>query len=167
MYHFRKYCHPFEWLELPFQNSIVTRSKRLTLAIRFKTIANVSNGFSQFVQQNTRRYSCTKKNHQPFQKIIQPTAQLLSWSMFSNAINVKLIFNKPRSLTVRYNCLPDIKEKKPSSRQRTILLQRRKNLAKNLGRNPFQRLKSIMKFGFSNNKLLFWQSCCKVVLFSR
>ena len=86
--------------------------------------------------------------------------------MFSSVTNFKLIF-QPSSSALSHNCSPDIKEK-VFFETKNNLASEEKNIAQiNLGRNPFQRRKLIVKlFGLSNNRHVR-QSCCKVVLLSR
>ena len=84
--------------------------------------------------------------------------------MFSSVTNFKLIF-QPSSSALSHNCSPDIKEKVFFVTKNNLALEQ-KFAQINLGRNPFQRRKLIVKlFGLSNNRHVR-QSCCKVVLLS-
>ena len=81
--------------------------------------------------------------------------------MLSSATNFKLIV-KPRSLALSYNCSPDIKEEIVFLREKNILASEKKIEQINLRRNPFKRLKSIVKmFGLSTflqvNRSLVYQ----------
>ena len=82
--------------------------------------------------------------------------------MLSSATNFKLIV-KPRSLALSYNCSPDIKEEIVFLRDKNILASEKKKIEQiNLRRNPFKRLKSIVKmFGLSTflqvNRSLVYQ----------
>ena len=62
MYQFRKYCHPFEWLELSVPKNSCHPFEKLAEAIRFKKIANFSNPLSQDVNH-------AKENYQPFELV--------------------------------------------------------------------------------------------------
>ena len=83
MYQLRKYCHPFERLEL-FVRKIYYLFESLSEAIRSKTIANFSNCSSKSIEK-TQDVIRAKKNYQLFElvqlshskKIIQPSARLL------------------------------------------------------------------------------------------
>ena len=73
--------------------------------------------------------------------------------MFSSVTNFKLIF-QPSSSALSHNCSPDIKEK-VFFETKNNLASEEKNIAQiNLGRNPFQRRKLIVKlFALPYNRL--------------